>query len=89
MIHESLSHFVEATQLQLSGILQLAYLTRYMLHCVHLHSHHDKWIPNSFKEHMDLEQALLQAEQFQLRLLAHRTANFVDVSMEMIMGFWW
>jgi hypothetical protein len=36
---------------------------------------------------MDLEQALLHVEQFQLRLLAQRTANFVDVSMEMIMGF--
>ena len=56
---------------------------------VHFHSHHDIWIPKPFYEHMDLKQALLHAEQFQLRLLAQRTANFVDVSMEMIIGFWW
>ena len=41
----------------------------------------------SLYEHMDLEQAVLHAVQLQLRLLAQRTANFVDVSMEMIMGF--
>ena len=43
----------------------------------------------SLKEHMDLEQALLHAPHFQLRLLAQRTANFVDVSIEMIMGLCW
>ncbi len=54
---------------------------------MHLHPHHDKWIRNSLNEHMDLVQALLHAQQFPLRLLAQRTSNFVDVSIEMIMGF--
>jgi len=36
---------------------------------------------------MDLERAVLHAEHLQLRLLAQSTANFVVVSMEMIMRF--
>jgi hypothetical protein len=51
-----------------------------------LHPHHDRWIPNPLNEHMNLKQALLHAQQFQLRLLSQRTSNFVDVSIEMIMG---
>ena len=36
---------------------------------------------------MDLVRAVLNAEQLQLRLTTQRIANYVDVSMENIMGF--
>jgi hypothetical protein len=42
-------------------VLQLAYLIRYSVCRVHLHPHHNRWIPNPLNEHMDLDQAILRA----------------------------